>query len=190
MDISRLPSILDDHHKWHDRYQIRNFIVRKNGATWWGQYKQCVRELKRRWELLQEESIARVEHQLDIEETEREVEQADDGRRERLELLRLQVRAKSMDSALRDRVREFVEFYAIACAYKDHLGTPDAEEREMLAEHEWKSRTEGWELNLPAMPDIAGVPRITDATVSDILCLAQEAAGVTPDLLPSAVLTD
>lgn len=43
----------------HSRYQIENFIIRLNGVTPWGMFKQCMREMRARIERLTDPDIRR-----------------------------------------------------------------------------------------------------------------------------------
>lgn len=47
-----LRELLKDHYGRHTKYQIKNFILRLNGKTDYGMYKQALREIKSRFDSL------------------------------------------------------------------------------------------------------------------------------------------
>lgn len=145
MNPPRLQTLLGDHHKWHDTYQCRQFIVAKNGATAYGQYKQALRELDTRWNALIEETAARELLVCDLEDLYASPpgdEPHTAARRHQVEVVRLQHRLERADFALRERVRELVEFYLIADALKQSVGPLTEERRAELSAEEWRGQIE------------------------------------------------
>lgn len=145
MNPTRIQSLLADHHKWHDTYQCRHFIVAKNGATAYGQYKQALRELYTRWNALRMEVADRYLLEADLEDL--FAEPIPDyphtaERRRQVEIVKKQVALESADFALRERVREFYEFYLLADALQREVGQLTEERRAELSAEEWRAQME------------------------------------------------
>ena len=66
--IKNLMKLLDDHQIYHSDFQMDNFITIRSGETQYGQYKQALRELFKRYRGLKELYTGRELLQVDIDE--------------------------------------------------------------------------------------------------------------------------
>jgi hypothetical protein len=60
-----VKNLLADYEKYHSSYQMENFIIGSQGNAW-GQYKQCLREIKSRSQNIEEMKDERKLLELDI----------------------------------------------------------------------------------------------------------------------------
>lgn len=51
--LARASSLLHDHEPGHDDTQIALWVIKKNGLTPWGEYRQCLREIDKRFSALE-----------------------------------------------------------------------------------------------------------------------------------------
>jgi hypothetical protein len=63
----KIDELLIDYEKYHSRYQIEHFIVGAQGNAW-AKYKQCLREIKSRWENIESMKDEKRLLELDIKE--------------------------------------------------------------------------------------------------------------------------
>ena len=54
METVSLDDLFADHQGSHSNFQMDNFITIRSGGTAYGQYKQSLRELHKRWRGLKE----------------------------------------------------------------------------------------------------------------------------------------
>ena len=56
MNKFKIKELLEDHQELHSEFQIDNFIIGNQGDRW-AQYKQCLREIKSRWESIESDKM-------------------------------------------------------------------------------------------------------------------------------------
>ena len=70
VDKQKLRELLDDHQTGHSEFQDDYLITWRHGGTIYGQYKQALRELYRRFRGLRELSCDREKLQIEIRQAE------------------------------------------------------------------------------------------------------------------------
>jgi hypothetical protein len=141
-----LDKFREDHQSFHSEFQIDNFIVRKNGVTTWGQYKQALRELLSRESSLKslyvnirqiEIDLDEVEYEIDILKASQDIKDGFELRRKELDRLSCIEGLKGSEDTLKDTIREFTRFYNITAHLKDKLGDITPEKRLKLEDAHW-----------------------------------------------------
>jgi DNA repair ATPase RecN len=140
-----------------------HFITIRAGGTTYGQYKQALRELVKRYKALKTLYIERELLLLDITELE---ERKTDERRSELELARERMKMEDIDATIRDTTREFRRFYMQADSLKKELPQLNEATRARLDE-------EMWEHQIKKMAAIESLTagRVGPKTVEMIQCL-------------------
>lgn len=144
MNTSELRMFLKDHQEFHSDLQMDHFITIKAGGTTYGQYKQALRELQKRYHGLKSLYISQERLAVDIEELEYKLEQdgmqSFDKRRLELDLIEKRMTEESFNLTLKDHIREFNRFYAQARQLKKKIGELTPEKREKLEHEYWLHR--------------------------------------------------
>jgi len=139
MDQAILNSLLADHQHYHSDLQMDSFILRMSGGTTaYGQYKQCLRELHKRWRGLKQLESERELLRIDIVElTDRSVVDHYEKQRNAVRLKQKQGALEEMESNIRDTEREFAHFYERAVALKKVVGELTPGRRAVLDQQMW-----------------------------------------------------
>ena len=132
-----LKQLLDDHQLYHSSFQIDNFITVRAGETQYGQYKQTLRELFKRYRGLKELYVARELLQVDIEELEYNNVTGFVKRRNDINLAKHRMDMEDLERNISDTEREFKRFYAQADALKAQIGELTSEKRDKLDQEMW-----------------------------------------------------
>lgn len=131
--MNNLEALLADNRPFHSAVQIDRFILGEHGVTPWGIYRQALRELSSRWDAMKTDAIAIMEHREALE-----------GSPGRVVGKMVRVKARSaietIERTMRDRMREFLRFYAIASALRPRFDGLPEEVREALDVDEWAAR--------------------------------------------------
>ena len=132
-----LKQLLDDHQLYHSSFQMDNFITVRAGETQYGQYKQTLRELFKRYRGLKELYVARELLQVDIDELEMSNATGFVKRRNDINLAKHRMDMEDLERNISDTEREFKRFYAQADALKTQVGKLTPEKRDELDQEMW-----------------------------------------------------
>lgn len=125
-----LHALLADHQMYQSDHQMDFFVTIRLGATPYGQYKQALREVFKRYRGLKELLPARDLLALDIEEleakTRRVFQRARTRHRRRIELTKLRMGLEDLDRNIHETQRGFDHFQAQASALRAVL-VPEGE---------------------------------------------------------------
>ena len=132
-----LKELLKDHQLYHSSFQMDNFITVRAGETQYGQYKQTLRELFKRYRGLKELYVARELLQVDIEELEYNNVTGFVKRRNDINLAKHRMNMEDLERNISDTEREFKRFYAQADALKAQIGELTPEKRDHLDQEMW-----------------------------------------------------
>ena len=137
--IKNLKELLNDHQIYHSDFQMDNFITTKAGETQYGQYKQALRELFKRYRGLKELYVARELLQVDIDELEYEEIPAlkYNHRRNKINLTKHRMGMEDLERNIKHTEREFKRFYAQANALKEEIGELTPEKQNKLDQEMW-----------------------------------------------------
>lgn len=128
-----LKTFIDDHQIYHSNFQMDFLITGKNGATDYGMYKQCLRELFKRYRGIKQLYCHREKLKIDIDEHEyKSTHEENEFKRRRAEvdLIECKLGEEDLDKNISDTEREFIRFSAQADALKKRVGELTDEERD------------------------------------------------------------
>lgn len=148
----RISDLLAFHQEFHSNLQMDRFITAAAGGTPWGMFKQALRELATRYEALKTD-LQRLSHLTGTH----------------LDPAHAQMQRDTLCRTIRDREREFVRFYAQACALKEMLGPINPDRIDQLDMEMWTHRAR-WE----AAADLASGQPISRRTIDLIQALPEE----------------
>lgn len=138
--------LLKDHQLYHSDFQMDHFITIRSGGTPYGQYKQALRELDKRKRGLKGLYAEKALLQIDIDELEHEIIQAEESyvnkvdyelERNRVKRGQKIMQIEDLDRNIQDTEREFVRFYSQAASLKEQIGELTQERRKQLDEEMW-----------------------------------------------------
>lgn len=136
--IKNLKKLLDDHQIYHSDFQMDNFITIRSGETQYGQYKQALRELFKRYRGLKELCVAREFLQIDIDELNEKHNDNDfEIRRTNINLTKHRMDMEDLEKNIEHTEREFKRFYAQANSLKKAIGNLTPEKRNQLDQEMW-----------------------------------------------------
>lgn len=141
--IKNLKELLDDHQIYHSDFQMDNFITIRSGETQYGQYKQALRELFKRYRGLKELYVARELLQVDIDETTESCRINCGGgflfqeRRSKINLAKHKMDMEDLERNIEHTEREFKRFYAQADALKKEIGKLTPKKQNELDQKMW-----------------------------------------------------
>jgi hypothetical protein len=177
--MNEIKKLLEDYVPKHSEFQIDHFIVGGQGDSW-AQYKQALREIKTRHEML-----IQLKEEVLLESLN------GNGRRffkftklsrvkARIEAARAARKHEALVENLKHTERELNRFVLIASKIKKHLGAIDDDKRKALEADSWyhKARrlagldmlTSGGHLSRPTVELILSLPqKEQDAVLTEIL---------------------
>ena len=136
MDIQDL---LKDHQLYHSEFQQDYFITVRSGGTEYGQYKQALRELSKRYRGLKELYAEKELLQIDIDELdEKTLEDKFEVKRNQIKRTQKIMTMEDLDKNIQDTEREFKRFYQQAVALKNNIGELTEEKRNRLDCEMWE----------------------------------------------------
>lgn len=137
--MKMLQQLLDDHQTGHSEFQDDHFITIRAGGTPYGQYKQALRELYKRFRGLRELTCDRDIALIEIEKLECSEEiDSFTQRINKVELRRKRMQIEESERVLRDTKREFTRFYQQAVALKAEIGGLTDKKRAKLEQERWE----------------------------------------------------
>ena len=136
-----LKELLDDHQLYHSRFQQDYLITVKSGGTLYGQYKQSLRELYKRFRGLREISCDRKKIEVEIKQLKHQTETKTDKFETELDQIELERKIMQQEEGERiysETKREFTRFYQQSLILKEKLGELSAERRDQLDRDMWE----------------------------------------------------
>lgn len=167
----QLKELLQDHQLYHSEFQQDHMItLRAGGPTAYGQYKQSLRELFKRYRGLKELYTSRELLQIDIEELE-QTETADrfENRRNQVRLAQKRMGMEDLEKNIEDTEREFKRFYQQSAALKAQIGDLTDERRGQLDREMWQAKMQEM-----AAIDLQTMGRLSNNTYELIGCAPEE----------------
>ena len=136
-----MQDLLKDHRLYHSEFQQDYFITTRSGGTLYGQYKQALRELYKRFRGLKGLYHERDMAQVDIDELKYNFNQHNykgfEHRRKTLELNKKELDMIEMNKNVEDTEREFKRFYQQCVSLKQALPELTNEVRNELDKGMW-----------------------------------------------------
>lgn len=176
MDLENLGRLLNDHQTGMSDFQDDHFVTARAGGTTYGQYKQSLRELYKRFRGLRELvygengqkfmdlEIRRLESKLtsnDLDEFDREELE--------LKLKHKYLIYEESERSINDTYREFMRFYQQAEALKEMIGELTPQRRRELEKDMWKYRVKEM-----AAIDYLQTGRLKNTTIEFLSCMPEE----------------
>lgn len=177
MDIEILKNLLSDHKTGHTEFQCDNFIVGKSG-TKYGQYKQALAELYKRWRGLRELSCDLEKSQIECEREAFKAENEEnefDRRIAAVEHKRKVMQLEEANRTLESTNREFLRFYQHAASLKQELekdGKLTDEKKQKLEEEQWE-----FHLKCKAAIDFAATGRVSGGVYEALIACPKPIRG-------------
>jgi hypothetical protein len=142
VNLNRLKELLDDHQTGMSQFQDDNLVTVRAGGTLYGQYKQALRELYKRFRGLRESTCERERLVIDIEELSEKILDCEgfEKRRAEVDYKHKVMLMEEANRAIMDTRREFTRFYQQAAYLKDQLGELTPEKRHKLDIEMWEFR--------------------------------------------------
>ena len=142
--LENLKELLDDHEIYHSNFQIDNFITVRAGETLFGQYKQSLRELFKRYRGLKELYVAKELLLVDMEELEFNQKNHPgsifERRRDKINLAKYCMNLEDLERNISHTEREFRRFYGQANTLKAEIGDLTISKRNKLDLEMWEHK--------------------------------------------------
>jgi len=135
-----LKELLDDHQTGMSQFQDDYFVTTRAGGTLYGQYKQALRELYKRFRGLRELICNYERLEIDIDELKETIENSTGFKKRRAEV-DYKEKTLLIEESLRvvkDTKREFTRFYQQASYLKEKIGDLTNEKRHQLDVDMWE----------------------------------------------------
>ena len=139
----KLQTLLQDHQLFHSTFQQDYLITTKAGGTIYGQYKQSLRELYKRFRGLRETHYNDRNLQTRIKKLEYNLNNEKDKFKKeflQIELDKNMWLQEESERVVTETKREFSRFYQQACTLKKMVGNLTPERRKQLDEEMWEYR--------------------------------------------------
>lgn len=138
----KINDLFKDHQLYHSEFQQDYFITMRSGGTVYGQYKQALRELYKRFRGLKGLYSERDLLQVDIDELEEKTLNEDEynkfeQRRNKINFEKKRLDMVEMCKNIEETEREFNRFYAQSASLKDIVGELTEEKRNRLDREMW-----------------------------------------------------
>ena len=136
-----LDDLLKDHRLYHSEFQQDYFITTRSGGTVYGQYKQALRELYKRFRglkgLYHQKGMLEIDiDELDFKLKEKLLDKFEKARK-KLELEKKRLDMIEMEKNIEDTEREFKRFYQQCVSLKQKLPELTGEVRRKLDKEMW-----------------------------------------------------
>ena len=144
--MEKLMQLLDDHQTGMSKFQDDYFVTTRAGGTLYGQYKQALREVYKRFRGLRQQIADNKRLKIDIEELEfdinglkEKVDKKSDFLKQRKEVDYQEkvMLLEESERAIADTKREFISFYRQAVYLKEQIGELTEEKRNQLDMDMW-----------------------------------------------------
>ena len=146
----KLKELLNDHQTGMSQFQDDFFVTTRAGGTLYGQYKQALRELYKRFRGLRELTAGHARLQIEIEELKykissltgvrwfRTVGKEFDLRRAQVDYKEKVMLMEESQRSIKDTKREFTRFFQQAAHFKEKIGSLTDEKRYQLDMEMWE----------------------------------------------------
>jgi hypothetical protein len=135
-----LDDLLKDHRLYHSEFQQDYFITTRSGGTVYGQYKQALREVYKRFRglkgLYHERDMAKVDLEELIFKAKNEAD-IFEAKRNKLNITKSELDLIEMEKNIEDTEREFKRFYEQCVSLKQKLPELTDEVRRKLDKEMW-----------------------------------------------------
>ncbi|MFN9372813.1 MAG: hypothetical protein ACK6D3_13105 [Planctomycetaceae bacterium] len=148
----RLTTLLDDHELFHSEFQIRNLIVARNGGTFYGAYKQAIREL---WNRLS--GIGSELALLGV--MKKQTSKNGNNKNDCTSAHQLAILFESIPT-LKDTIREIAILYNLASWLKTRLGDLNHQSKQLLESELWIYR-----VKCAVAVDFLSIGRLSQPTI-------------------------
>ena len=137
--MTQLKNLLDDHQTGMSQFQDDYFVTTRAGGTLYGQYKQSLRELYKRFRGLRELTCNQERLIIDIEELKEKIETTIgfELKRAKVDYKEKIMLMEESQRVIKDTEREFTRFYHQACFFKKQIGELTDEKRNKLDQEMW-----------------------------------------------------
>ncbi len=136
-----LQELFNDHQLYHSEFQQDYLITIRAGGTVYGQYKQSLRELYKRYrglrELYTELELSKIDADEYLEKCTDERIDIYERRRCKVKHAQKVLNVEEIEKNIQDTEREFQRFYEQSCALKNNLNELTPEKRDMLDRDMW-----------------------------------------------------
>lgn len=137
--MTQLKNLLDDHQTGMSQFQDDYFVTTRAGGTLYGQYKQSLRELYKRFRGLRELTCNQERLIIDIEELKKKIDSSIsfELKRAKVDYKEKIMLIEESQRVIKDTEREFNRFYQQACYFKEQIGELTDEKRNQLDQEMW-----------------------------------------------------
>jgi len=144
--MEKLIQLLDDHQTGMSKFQDDYFVTTRAGGTLYGQYKQALREVYKRFRGLRQQIADNKRLKIDIEELEFDIKELKQKitkkaefqwRKKEIDLQEKTMLTEESERAIADTKREFINFYRQVVYLKEKIGDLTDEKREQLDMEMW-----------------------------------------------------
>lgn len=144
--MKNLWKLLNDHQTGMSKFQDDYLVTTRAGGTLYGQYKQALREVYKRFRGLRQQIANHKRLEIEIEELQFEISELEksdvvkDNFTRRKKIVDLQEKTMLMEESTRaisDTKREFINFYRQAMYLKSEIGELTDERRDQLDTEMW-----------------------------------------------------
>jgi len=138
--MNKLKELLNDHQTGMSQFQDDYFVTTRAGGTLYGQYKQSLRELYKRFRGLRELTCGNERLQIDIDELKEKIGNSEgfEKRRAEVDYKEKVMLMEESTRVIKDTKREFSRFYQQAAYLKDTIGELTDEKRHQLDMDMWE----------------------------------------------------
>ncbi|TET75198.1 MAG: hypothetical protein E3J43_08755 [Candidatus Heimdallarchaeota archaeon] len=156
-----LKELLNDHQTGMSQFQDDYLVTTRAGGTLYGQYKQALRELYKRFRGLRELTCNNERLKIDIEELEFDLKSATGfpKRRKEVDCKEKIMLMEESERSIKDTKREFNRFYQQATYLKEQIGKLTDEKRHQLDMEMWE-----FKIKEMAVIDLVTTGRIRNVT--------------------------
>lgn len=138
MDIE-FKKLMADHQELHSEFQIKNFIIGNQGDEW-AQYKQCLREIKARYESIESDKMQVEILKMKPKPCRLFWPSKINVAKRRMAKISEQKQLQSIRDTIKERERELDCFLKQAARLKKHIGDINRERRQQLELESWTAK--------------------------------------------------
>jgi hypothetical protein len=169
-----LKELLDDHQVGMSKFQDNYFVTQKAGGTLYGQYKQALRELFSRFNILREDFFAYEIEKVELSRLQNDLENGKitnyyDKQINELELKKRKLGLYEKERFLEETKREFFNFYRQAVHLREKLGDLNQERKDELDRDMYI-----WKVKANAAMDYLMHNRLTRETLSMVMSFPKD----------------
>jgi len=169
-ELYPIKELLDDHQMYHSDFQMDVLITTRSGGTTYGQYKQALRELFKRYRglvsLYRESKI----QEIDIQDLKSQGElSTPEGAKAKVEVDVKIASRYEREKSISDTEREFIRFYLQCNKLKSLVGHLDPKKRAILDRDLWI-----YNIRCKAAIELMSQGRVSQNTIEFMASLPRE----------------